>query len=206
MQPDLRCYYHPRREATSQCDRCGDYLCDECVSAGRKKHLCEKCRRVLGLESLGRYYTEAAARNAIACVMAIMVLPGIVFFALAIAGLNSARRRDKLPLGKMGASIAIFSIGGISQTLVVGLFWALGIWDMASSAWLGRLPAKFILVPMGILSIVAALMCVLSLVFWSMSMVEEKWPRSLRMLTLWPMLFLALFSGLPLVVAWQAMN
>ncbi len=31
MEPDLRCYHHPEREAASQCDHCGDYLCAECV-------------------------------------------------------------------------------------------------------------------------------------------------------------------------------
>jgi len=43
MEPDLRCYYHPEREATSQCDRCGDYLCDECVRSLGGEQLCSKC-------------------------------------------------------------------------------------------------------------------------------------------------------------------
>ena len=43
MQPDLRCYYHPDREATSQCDRCGDYLCCECTFEWKEQHLCKQC-------------------------------------------------------------------------------------------------------------------------------------------------------------------
>jgi len=40
---DLRCYYHPDREATSQCDRCGDYLCSECVRKFHELYLCARC-------------------------------------------------------------------------------------------------------------------------------------------------------------------
>ena len=43
LQPDLRCYHHPEREATSQCDRCGDYLCAQCVKEWAGQHLCGKC-------------------------------------------------------------------------------------------------------------------------------------------------------------------
>ncbi len=43
MEPDLRCYYHPESEATSQCDRCGDYLCDDCVIIHDNPHLCRTC-------------------------------------------------------------------------------------------------------------------------------------------------------------------
>ena len=42
-RPDLRCYYHPEREATNQCDRCGDYLCDECVRPLAGEHVCTAC-------------------------------------------------------------------------------------------------------------------------------------------------------------------
>jgi len=43
MKPDLRCYYHPEREAASQCDRCGDYLCDDCVRSLAGEHVCVTC-------------------------------------------------------------------------------------------------------------------------------------------------------------------
>ena len=42
-QPDLRCYHHPDREATGQCDRCGDYLCEECLKEYMHTPLCQTC-------------------------------------------------------------------------------------------------------------------------------------------------------------------
>ncbi len=42
---ELRCYHHPEREATSQCDRCGDYLCSECVRQHDELRVCAKCRK-----------------------------------------------------------------------------------------------------------------------------------------------------------------
>ena len=42
-EADLRCYHHPDREATSQCDRCGDYLCDDCVRTLIGEHVCTTC-------------------------------------------------------------------------------------------------------------------------------------------------------------------
>ena len=47
MNPDLRCYYHPGREATGQCDRCGDYLCGECLREYCGDSLCGRCYREL---------------------------------------------------------------------------------------------------------------------------------------------------------------
>ena len=46
MKPDLRCYYHPDREATSQCDRCGDYLCAECMQELEAEYLCRTCYQI----------------------------------------------------------------------------------------------------------------------------------------------------------------
>ena len=45
MTPDLRCHYHPGREAASQCDKCGDYLCAKCVREFEGQYLCAKCKR-----------------------------------------------------------------------------------------------------------------------------------------------------------------
>jgi len=42
-RPDLRCYHHPGREATNQCDRCGDYLCDDCVRPLGAELICTAC-------------------------------------------------------------------------------------------------------------------------------------------------------------------
>ena len=40
---ELLCYYHPEVAAISQCDVCGDYLCDECVRFHRGQYLCRTC-------------------------------------------------------------------------------------------------------------------------------------------------------------------
>ena len=45
MLPDLRCYYHPRREATSQCDLCDDMLCRLCVREHEGQHICKTCKK-----------------------------------------------------------------------------------------------------------------------------------------------------------------
>ena len=46
LAPDLRCYYHPERAATSQCDTCGDYLCEECTAQHEGDYLCPRCHRL----------------------------------------------------------------------------------------------------------------------------------------------------------------
>ena len=40
---ELTCYYHPDQAATSQCDRCGDFLCPACVKEYRGQFLCGRC-------------------------------------------------------------------------------------------------------------------------------------------------------------------
>ena len=57
MQPDLRCYHHPDGEATGQCDRCGDYLCGECLKEYLLTPLCETC-----LNSIRRPYGTGRSR------------------------------------------------------------------------------------------------------------------------------------------------
>ena len=79
-QPDLRCYYHPDREATSQCDRCGDYLCGECVKDLFGTPLCAKCLkhvRTPGLETM-----EEAERGMktfmLVCGVLLVLIVGII--------------------------------------------------------------------------------------------------------------------------------
>ena len=43
MQPDLHCHYHPEREAATQCERCGDLLCEQCRREYNGQHLCPRC-------------------------------------------------------------------------------------------------------------------------------------------------------------------
>ena len=85
MQPDLRCYHHPEREATGQCDRCGDYLCAKCIRGLGEDQLCETCRlqvhpRTLGnrLQLLSIFYFEAGALALICCFYALILAIQIV--------------------------------------------------------------------------------------------------------------------------------
>ena len=73
-QPDLRCYHHPDREATSQCESCGDYLCEECVTYFREQYLCARCAKDLApKEKIGKNGQIACVINALACSFWIMV-------------------------------------------------------------------------------------------------------------------------------------
>ena len=68
MKPDLRCYHHPEREATSQCDRCGDYLCSECVNEHDELHVCARCLEdITPRDEIGMSAKIACAINALAC-------------------------------------------------------------------------------------------------------------------------------------------
>ena len=68
MKPDLRCYYHPEREATSQCDHCGDYLCAWCVHEHDELHVCARCLQdVTPRDEIGRSAKIACVLNALAC-------------------------------------------------------------------------------------------------------------------------------------------
>ena len=67
-EPDLRCYYHPEREATSQCDRCGDYLCSDCVNDHDELHVCARCfEDVTPREEIGRSAKIACVLHTLAC-------------------------------------------------------------------------------------------------------------------------------------------
>ena len=78
MKPDLRCYYHPEREAANQCDRCGDYLCAECVKELQEQYLCATCIKDLTRATLGK-------TGRIACVIVFASL----FVGWAIAAISS---------------------------------------------------------------------------------------------------------------------
>jgi len=67
-EAELRCYYHAEREATSQCDRCGDYLCDECVHEHDGLHVCARCfEDIRPREEIGTSAKIACVINALAC-------------------------------------------------------------------------------------------------------------------------------------------
>ena len=65
-EPDLRCYHHPEREATSQCDRCGDYLCSWCVQEHDELHVCARCfEDIRPRGEIGHTGTDACVINAL---------------------------------------------------------------------------------------------------------------------------------------------
>jgi len=68
MNPDLRCYHHPECEATSQCDRCGDYLCGDCVNEHDELHVCARCLKdIKPRVEIGMSAKIACIMNALAC-------------------------------------------------------------------------------------------------------------------------------------------
>ena len=101
MQPDLRCYYHPDREATSQCDRCGDYLCGECAREHEGLHVCEKCRLDLTpMNDLGRL---GVAASIFAFVASLFWGWGLLeLYGIAHLGIDD----DPAMVVSMGASVA----------------------------------------------------------------------------------------------------
>ena len=64
--PDLRCYHHPDLEATSQCDRCGDYLCGECAQQHEELALCPQCLAYLSRPVVPRRGKTACVVNLLA--------------------------------------------------------------------------------------------------------------------------------------------
>ncbi len=78
MQPDLRCYYHPELEATSQCDRCGDYLCTECVVSHKKMLLCERCVKDVVKPARGTFWKRQFAGEVTAAQTFFDVSVGVV--------------------------------------------------------------------------------------------------------------------------------
>ena len=67
-EADLRCYHHPEREATSQCDRCGDYLCSDCVTEHDESYVCARCLKdITPIDEIGKSAKIACVINALAC-------------------------------------------------------------------------------------------------------------------------------------------
>ncbi len=74
-ESDLRCYYHTEREATSQCDRCGDYLCAKCVHEHDELLVCARCfEDIRPRDEIGKSAKIACVLNALACSFWLAVL------------------------------------------------------------------------------------------------------------------------------------
>ena len=78
-EPDLRCYYHPEREATNQCDRCGDYLCDDCVRTLAGEYVCTTCYDRHFGDRTWRDMGGAAAEVAFRVLWVIAIILALVF-------------------------------------------------------------------------------------------------------------------------------
>ena len=109
IEPDLRCYYHPEVTATSQCDRCGDYLCDECLVIYLGDHLCRTCEDdVRGLRTgvFTSYATPALALLSLAA--PVIVLMGVI----------AMRDQTWIPL----LAAAMVLLGPLVALIVKGLY------------------------------------------------------------------------------------
>ena len=101
MQPDLRCYYHPDREAGGQCDRCGDYLCVQCVREHEELQVCPQCLSDLTLPELPKPAQRACLLNLASIVVVILSLMTGMFelivleLPIAVMAIVLARRKWK---------------------------------------------------------------------------------------------------------------
>ncbi len=124
MQPDLRCYYHPDREAGGQCDRCGDYLCVQCVREHEELQGCPTCLSYLTRPELPKLIRYACLLNLVAIVVVIpwlmmgmfgrMMLDmlvalevPIVFSSIVLAMAGWSEKRDAA--GKLQVSVLLLS-------------------------------------------------------------------------------------------------
>ena len=119
--PDLRCYYHPDREATSQCDRCGDYLCAECVQRYAGLEVCGRCRLdLLPVKRLPRVVQAACGAGFIA---GLFWLFPILFFL----GLDIPDEWDVVTYVIISAGMSLFAFVTCS---------AGAVWGAIGSRWL----------------------------------------------------------------------
>ena len=137
MQPDLRCYYHPEREASSQCDRCGDYLCAECVKEWDGQWLCAGCLKEASSPSL-RW------RGKLACILNLAA--AVAFFPLwFIAGVSVYDRNLLAAVSYSLAPMVVFAAAGVlskrarltaerGADFLLGSVWGTSLAGLAGSA------------------------------------------------------------------------
>ena len=144
--PDLRCYYHPEVAATSQCDMCGDYLCDECVSVYLGDHLCRTCEddvRGLRVGVFTSYATTVLALLSLAA--PVPVLMGVIAMrdeawiplllaAIVLLGpplvLIGMRRHNKVDVSLAfgnGALVPLLVLSVLSSSLTIGVWYSFAV-------------------------------------------------------------------------------
>ena len=139
--PDLRCYYHPEREATSQCDSCGDYLCEECTSHWGRKFLCPACHRKARpklpvndprARTVGTSLIILAIASFLLSIVT-SVLNGacmVDIFAVIIAALGrSVRKGGRSAMKWSIAFMVLYLLGSLGRLALLLLLWT-GLMDM----------------------------------------------------------------------------
>ena len=176
-EPDLRCYHHPGRKAEGQCDRCGDYLCAECIKTRNEQPLCPGCYRKTEPVVIGRFDKIMAVLN-----FASMFMAG---FAMPIAGVAGLFLRAPVgeertrPAARLRAAIKLNSIGYLAFIPVCAALWAFN--HYADSAPLSRLMLTVSFVAVGTVTAVP-----FGWSFWrclqaSKAGAEPRWVRGLTL-------------------------
>ena len=80
--PDLRCHRHPRAPAAGQCDRCGDYVCWDCLNKLQGVPLCRRCLVEVIRRSLPSKLRLTSIPMLIVAALALSVLILIVLWIL----------------------------------------------------------------------------------------------------------------------------
>ena len=109
-EADLRCYHHPGREATSQCDRCGDYLCSECVHEHDELHVCTRCLdEIRPRGEIAMSGKAACVINALACYFWLLLVADLLFsLVLPISALSTTGALRKLaPISMIMSVVAV---------------------------------------------------------------------------------------------------
>ena len=106
----LRCAYHPEREASAKCRKCGKVICLECLI---KQKYCQLCYYDIKIKEYGR-----STMTSTACI--VTILTGFLIMILSLAS-----RPDMNTMGVISISmwaiipIACFSIYGFIYSPIV---------------------------------------------------------------------------------------
>ena len=170
--PDLRCYHHPEREATSQCDRCGDYLCGQCAGEHDEEYLCPRCLRHFKRAQLPVGSGKFAILNLIGAVL---------FFPFFIGAVIIFSNADYSYAGEFLAAVPFLMLGG--QFVFTGL----GAWKKTKGC---DIRARTLLHSICLESIAGLIGCIIVTVWISIDFVGMESPSLFHLCTL-PLMLLA---------------
>ena len=120
IAPGAVCAIHPSVDAVETCERCGSYICANCMELEGYDAYCPECFQKVGTKA------PASAMATTAIVLAILAISGCFPLALpaAIIGhieMNAIERGDSLPGGRNLAKGAIYVGWIVTGLSVVGL-------------------------------------------------------------------------------------